>query len=336
MDSLTHIVLGAAIGELTLGKKIGKKAMLWGALADTIPDFDVFASPFISQVDSLLVHRGITHSILFMLVASPLLGKLFAAFKFKRQTSWENWTLLFLLGMGTHVLIDSFTAYGTGWFEPFSSYRVSFHTIFVADFIYTLPLLISSIALLILKTNSPKRRSWALWSIYLSSTYLVFTFINKVNITSKTQLALEEQHISYSRVLTTPTPLNNILWMAVAEQPDGFKIGYYSLLDKNKTITFATVKKQDSLISKMQNDKGLKTLKQFSNNYYCITKTDSNLYFNDIRFGQLGGWQDSLAPFAFSYKLDKNGDEEQALNRGRLKGSFGKNLAELWQRIKGI
>ena len=45
MDSLTHLVLGAAIGEAVLGKKIGRKAMLWGAFADTIADFDVFASP---------------------------------------------------------------------------------------------------------------------------------------------------------------------------------------------------------------------------------------------------------------------------------------------------
>ena len=37
MDSLTHLVLGAAIGEAVLGKKIGRKAMLWGVLADTIP-----------------------------------------------------------------------------------------------------------------------------------------------------------------------------------------------------------------------------------------------------------------------------------------------------------
>jgi inner membrane protein len=33
MDSLTHIVAGACIGEIALGKKIGRKAMLWGALA---------------------------------------------------------------------------------------------------------------------------------------------------------------------------------------------------------------------------------------------------------------------------------------------------------------
>ena len=34
MDSLTHLVLGAAIGELVLGKKIGNRALIWGATND--------------------------------------------------------------------------------------------------------------------------------------------------------------------------------------------------------------------------------------------------------------------------------------------------------------
>ena len=40
MDSLTQIVLGAAVGEVALGKKVGNKAMLYGAIAGTIPDLD--------------------------------------------------------------------------------------------------------------------------------------------------------------------------------------------------------------------------------------------------------------------------------------------------------
>ena len=39
MDSLTQIVLGASVAEATLGKKIGNKAILYGAIAGTIPDF---------------------------------------------------------------------------------------------------------------------------------------------------------------------------------------------------------------------------------------------------------------------------------------------------------
>ena len=43
MDSLSHIVIGAAIGETFLGKKIGRWGMLLGAIAKSIPDFDLFA-----------------------------------------------------------------------------------------------------------------------------------------------------------------------------------------------------------------------------------------------------------------------------------------------------
>ncbi|MFM8916554.1 MAG: metal-dependent hydrolase, partial [Bacteroidota bacterium] len=35
MDSLTQIVLGAAVGEVLLGKKLGNKAMLLGAIGGT-------------------------------------------------------------------------------------------------------------------------------------------------------------------------------------------------------------------------------------------------------------------------------------------------------------
>ena len=44
MDSLTHIVLGAAIGELMAGRKLGKKALLIGAIANSLPDIDFVAS----------------------------------------------------------------------------------------------------------------------------------------------------------------------------------------------------------------------------------------------------------------------------------------------------
>jgi inner membrane protein len=42
MDSLTQIVLGGAVGELIAGRRMGNKAVLWGAIAGTIPDLDVF------------------------------------------------------------------------------------------------------------------------------------------------------------------------------------------------------------------------------------------------------------------------------------------------------
>lgn len=72
MDSLTQIVLGAAVGEAVLGKKIGNRAMLWGAIGGTIPDLDIIANFFVDDLQALIIHRGFSHSLLFG-VLMPLL-----------------------------------------------------------------------------------------------------------------------------------------------------------------------------------------------------------------------------------------------------------------------
>ena len=89
MDSLTQIVLGAAVGEVVLGKKVGNKAMLWGAIAGTIPDLDVYQSLFFDSLRANELHRGFSHSILFSLLFSPLLAWL--------VTNKEKWTLASLI-----------------------------------------------------------------------------------------------------------------------------------------------------------------------------------------------------------------------------------------------
>ena len=74
MDSLTQIVLGAAAGEVVLGKKIGNRAMMWGAIGGTIPDLDVMGKFFLSNIDNLAFHRGFSHSITFSIIAALLFG----------------------------------------------------------------------------------------------------------------------------------------------------------------------------------------------------------------------------------------------------------------------
>ncbi len=335
MDSLTHLVLGAAIGEAVLGKKIGRKAMLWGALADTIPDFDVFASPCFSDAQQLLVHRGITHSFFFIFLMAPLLGWLFSKWFKNSDVSWKRWTLLFFLGMFTHLLIDSMTSYGTGWFEPFSSYRVSFNTIFVADPFYTIPFLVCVLIALIAKNGSPRRVKWNKIGLWISSLYLLFTIINKWHVHDIMKASFTEQKYAADNFITTPTPLNNFLWMAYSHDSSGSWIGYYSVFDKSTKINFARVYRNDSLAKKFDGDESLRILKQFSKGHYALTQVDSSIYFNDIRFGQMAGWDDSDGSFPFSYRLNRNTDNSMALDRGKFKISLSEAFTSLVDRVKG-
>ncbi|MCK6693385.1 MAG: metal-dependent hydrolase, partial [Thermoanaerobaculia bacterium] len=74
MDSLTQIVLGAACGEAVAGRKIGNRAMLWGAIGGTIPDLDVMAEAFTDRMTAMAFHRGFMHSMLFAALAPWMLA----------------------------------------------------------------------------------------------------------------------------------------------------------------------------------------------------------------------------------------------------------------------
>ena len=44
MDSLTQIVLGAAVGEAVAGRQVGRRALIWGGVLGALPDFDLLIS----------------------------------------------------------------------------------------------------------------------------------------------------------------------------------------------------------------------------------------------------------------------------------------------------
>ena len=88
MDSLTQIVLGAAVGEAVLGKKIGNKALLYGAIGGTIPDLDVCLGLFTDTITAIELHRGFSHSILFSILMAPLLGWFVNKLENKKNLGW--------------------------------------------------------------------------------------------------------------------------------------------------------------------------------------------------------------------------------------------------------
>ena len=88
MDSLSQIVLGAAVGEVVLGRRIGNRAMVWGAVAGTIPDMDVLGKFFLSELDNLGFHRGISHSLLFCVLGALAFGWITDRLYRSRHHAW--------------------------------------------------------------------------------------------------------------------------------------------------------------------------------------------------------------------------------------------------------
>jgi inner membrane protein len=340
MDSITQIVLGAACGEAILGKKIGNRALLFGAIGGTIPDLDVFVGKLLynNEIDSMAFHRGFMHSFLFAILGAIAFGAvvfwLYNKGKRYGMTTQKDWMWLFFASIFTHPILDSFTAYGTQLFAPFSNYRVAFNNISVADPLYTLPFLVLLIVVMFLKRTSSKRRLFLKLGLGVSSLYLMLTLVNKYHVHGVYKRALAEEQIDYLRFQTQPTILNNFLWYGIAETTDAYFVGFYSILDATPTVSrWHRLPKNHDLLGDMPKD--LETLSWFSGGYYNLSETsDPNTFlYKDLRYPMMD--ENDPNSTIFKFTITKKEDRWEAapfyapeVNRG--------SLDSFWTRIKGI
>ena len=335
MDSITHIALGAAVGEIMLGKKLGKRAMIIGSAANCFPDIDFMASLWLAPADNVLAHRGFTHSLLCMGLVTLIF--FWGAIRWDKQqiVSRYEWFWLFLLQLGLHLFVDGFNAYGIGWFIPLDDIRISFNTIFVVDPFYSSSLIVAFILLVLISTKNRHRVKIATLGLLISSIYLGYALINKYVVSNEVETMLKKQNITYSRYFTTPTPLNTWLWFAVAEADSGYYVGYRSVFDKTDRMPLTYVNRNERLLDDWQDDHALKQLKIFSQGYYTVEYQSDTLVFNDLRFGQVTGWHSRNARFSFHYYLNYSKENLLVMQRGRFANWNQQTLESLIVRIRG-
>ena len=340
MDSITQIVLGAACGEAVLGRKIGNRALLFGAIGGTIPDLDVFVGTllFDNKIDAMSFHRGFMHSFLFAILAAVGFGILvFWIYNRGKRlgiTTQNDWIWLFFASIFTHPILDSFTAYGTQLFAPFSDYRVAFNNIAVADPLYTLPFLVALIIMMCFKRTSIKRRLFLKIGLGVSSLYMVFTIVTKYHVHGVYKKSLELEQIDYVRFQTQPTILNSILWYGIAETTDAYYVGFYSILDTEAAVgKWQILPKNHRLIAGIPKD--LKTLAWFSNGYYSLNETDNpnTFIFKDLRYPLRDENDPNSSIFKFSITKKEERWEaapfyDSDVNEG--------DLEAFWTRLKGV
>jgi inner membrane protein len=341
MDTITQAVLGAAVGEVTLGKKVGNKAPMWGAVAGVIPDLDVIPGHFMDAVDYLAFHRGFSHSLVFSLVAAPIAGWLIAKIHKKENLDWKSWSLLFFLGFITHILLDCFTTWGTQVFWPLE-YRVAWNTIFVIDPLYTIPFFVLLIWTMFKKKENPIRLKLAWLGIGISTFYLLITVVDKQIAEHVFENAFAKKQIEYIRINTRPTPFNSILWTGTIETEEGFYEGTYSLFDLDENIQFEYFPKNHALINHLKTDEDLNKLIYLSKGFYRVIPDGEDYLFQDFRYGRVTGWLPNQTEhhFSFEYQISKLNNPNQSNDikitrvfRGR---KFEKDIfIQLWKRILG-
>ncbi len=315
MDSLTQITLGAAVGEATMGRKVGYKAPLWGAFFGTLPDLDVLANPFVSEVTSLALHRGLSHSFIVALVTAPILAWGVSRIHSTATTpggdpvTWRDWTPLILVALVTHIILDSLTSYGTQVFQPLSDYRLSVPSIFIIDPMYTVPLAAGLLIGFRWNPTSSRRRQSNYIGLAISTLYLCVTLGIKAHVESVFSTSLDAQGKPHTEVFTQTTPFNVILWSGMVQDADGTWTGQYSLLDSDTNIEFQFIPTNKSLLEGHLDDPAIDVLEWFSKGYYTVSESGGQVRFHDLRFGRtdLGLQNDGRYLFTFSLKRGPSG-----------------------------
>ena len=327
MDSVSQIALGSALAIATLGRRTAVwKAALWGAVAGTLPDLDVLIDHG-NALANMVNHRGNSHSLLYLLALSPLLGWCIARLH-GEGALWRRWALAMALVLVTHPILDWFTIYGTQLLRPFSNQAYGLGSIFVIDPLYTLPLLVGVGIALCRKSFAGLRANQI--GLLLSSLYLGWSVLAQQHAISVAQASLAAQRIEAPQLLVTATPLNTLLWRAVALGDTHYWEGYYSVFDPDHEMVW-TRHERGTALQELYAPQApaVRQLADFAHNFVKLEQDGEGLYLSDLRMGSEGR-------YSFRFLLGSAAD--LAAGRGHieqqaLKLPVREALGELWQRI---
>lgn len=326
MDSLTQAALGGVVTYAVLGRKIGKRAAIYGMALGTLPDLDVLID-FGGPIENMIHHRGFSHSFLVHTAVSPILGWLFFQKLGDREASFSQWSIAIFLCFITHSLADFFTVYGTKLLWPLTDHPFAHAILFIIDPAYTLPLMIALLGTLMVKDRSVAQKL-TLWMLTFSTMYLIWSVAAKSTIDQQVQNALNARGIHPEVYESAPAPLNTLLWRAVAVEKEKYYEIWASVFDKVDDIQVRKFDRSLTLLKPIENHPSVLRLKWFTKGQYKAWQKEDVIYLSDLRMGVEGA-------YIFNFEVGRRsgntfylGNFNQVSERPNLK-----RLPMIWQRI---
>ncbi|MGJ4804018.1 metal-dependent hydrolase [Luteimonas sp. SDU82] len=330
MDSLSQLLLGAAVAGAAVPAAHRRAAMLAGAALGTLPDLDSFPIALFTDdpVALMTLHRGASHS-LFVL---PLLGWAIWAF-FRRRggrvaQAPRGWFWAIQLALFTHPLLDAFTVYGTQLLWPLPMPPVMWSSVFIIDPGYTLWLLVG-VAVAVFAGPKPAARRALLAGLALSCGYLGWSLVAKGMVEREAERSLAALGMADAPRFTVPMPFNTLLWRVVAMTPEGFVEGEHSLVADSHPIAFRHHHSEVDALAAAGNIPAVVRLQWFNRGLMKAQVRDGYLVLSDLRMG-------AEPDYSFNFSVARrDGDGWRAVPPEQLSWPWEahRRLAQMWERI---
>ena len=328
MDSLSQFALGAAVGQATLGRSLGRRALWWGGLLGTLPDLDVLI-PMGGPMADFTYHRSWSHSILVHAVVAPVFARLVLARARQLGSTLSlrqaGWAVFFIFA--THAVRDAMTIYGTQLFWPIPMAPIGMGSVFIIDPLYTVPLLITILWAAFLRTEDGRQRVNR-WGLRISSGYLIWSLVAQQIALGEARRSLDAAGVRADPLVAIAAPLNTLSWRFVAIDGDRYLEGYTSLIDGAAPDWYAYPRER-AAVAAIGEHEPVQRLQWFTKGAWAASVEDDDLIVADLRMG--------LEPdYVFRFRVaERDADGAwQAIPEELERARFGvETLGWTWRRI---
>ena len=236
MDTVTQMLFGATVAQAGFRRKLGRKALVAGAVMGLIPDLDVVVGWAAGPFASWQHHRGLTHSLLFGPLVGPLLGWLIWRWQRQRhpqptpdadQDMLRAWVWLCVLGLFTHPLIDAFTSYGTQLLWPLTTTRFAINAMPIIDPVYSSALIVALIAGVLIVARPRLSQDIAAAALF----FIVLYSLGGWALNGHVERVARGQFARAGEVTAYPLLFQPYYRRVLALTPEAAFVGYYSVLN---------------------------------------------------------------------------------------------------------
>jgi inner membrane protein len=275
------------------GRALGRRALVIGAVGGMLPDLDVLV-PYEDAVDNFTFHRSWSHSYFVLSAVAVILTVAARSWSQRYGMTLRRTFLMVWLVLVTHPLLDSFTVYGTQVLWPLSDFPVAWGTIFIIDPLFTVPMLIAIVLVLLkerkgnqsVKDASHRRSCLTIMraGLSLSVFYLFITVALFFHVTNSVRPAFADEGIDRDHYLVLPTP-GSVLWRVVGRHPDQYLEGFHSLLKPERELQFTYFDTNDELLQPLIGFQPVERLKWFTRGFYTTDLEENTVVVSDLRMG---------------------------------------------------
>ncbi|QWP76646.1 metal-dependent hydrolase [Lysobacter sp. K5869] len=330
MDSLTQIVLGAALSAAIAPAQHRRAALLAGAALGTLPDLDVLPVNLLTDdpVARMTWHRSISHSLLVLPFVAWAIWGWCRARGGRVAQSPKRWFWAMQAALLTHPVLDAFTVYGTQLWWPLPARPTMWSSIFIIDPLYTVWLLIACVWAWFARASRSAQPALMV-GLALSSLYLGGSLWAKQRVEAAAQPALAALGLENAPRFSVPMPFTTALWRVVAMTPDGYVEGERSLIADRGPMHFRLYPSDALAYSQVSGYPAVHRLQWFNHGFMKAEERDGRLVLSDLRMGAEPDYN-----FRFAVAQRQGEDwREIAPEQLRWPWQAAGRLPAMWQRI---